>query len=71
MTVYCGGVAAIYRTSLMGGIFPKTPKERVLGIPAGSDGGPVLPFRSLDDGSLVRVVSVAVGSKRPSGVTIG
>ena len=27
-----------------GVIFPKTLKERVLGIPAGSDGGPVLPF---------------------------
>ena len=44
-----------------GDIFPKTPKERVLGIPAGSDGGLVLSFRSLDDRSPVRVVSVAVG----------
>ena len=39
----------------------RPPKERVLGIPTGSDGGLALPFRSLDDGSPVRVVSVAVG----------
>jgi len=39
----------------------RPPKERVLGIPAGDDGGVALPFRALDADGPVRVVSVAAG----------
>lgn len=39
----------------------RPPKERVLGIPVGSNGGMALPFRALDDGSPARVVEVTVG----------
>jgi len=38
----------------------RPPKERVLGIPAGDDGGVALPFGALDD-SAVRVVPVTAG----------
>lgn len=40
----------------------RPPKERVLGIPAGSMGGVALPFGALDNGSPARVVEVAPGS---------
>jgi len=39
----------------------RPPKERVLGIPAGDDGGVAVPFRALDAEGAVRVVSVAAG----------
>ncbi|MFB6230493.1 MAG: DUF3179 domain-containing protein [Salinibacter sp.] len=39
----------------------RPPKERVLGIPVGDDGGVALPFGALDDGSAVRVVPVTAG----------
>jgi hypothetical protein len=39
----------------------RPPKERVLGLPAGPDGGVAVPFRALDAGGPVRVISVAVG----------
>lgn len=39
----------------------RPPKERVLGIPNGGDGGLALPFGVLDDGSPFRVIDVAVG----------
>lgn len=37
----------------------RPPKERVLGIPAGPDGGIALPFRALDAAGAARVVNVA------------
>ncbi|MFB6273899.1 MAG: DUF3179 domain-containing protein [Salinibacter sp.] len=40
----------------------RPPKERVLGIPAGDDGGVALPFRALDANHPVRVVTVTVGA---------
>jgi hypothetical protein len=40
----------------------RPPKERVLGIPNGSDGGMALPFRALDEGHPVRVVTVTAGA---------
>ncbi len=39
----------------------RPPKERVLGIPSGSDGGVALPFNALDADGPVRVVTVAAG----------
>lgn len=39
----------------------RPPKERVLGIPNGQDGGLALPFGLLDDGSDFRVIETAVG----------
>ena len=39
----------------------RPPKERVLGIPAGPDGGTALPFRALDAVGPVRVLSVTAG----------
>jgi hypothetical protein len=41
----------------------RPPKERVLGIPAGLEGGVALPFRALDNGAAARVVEVAVGGR--------
>ena len=38
----------------------RPPKERVLGIPTGVEGGVAVPFRALDDGAAARVVEVAV-----------
>jgi hypothetical protein len=38
----------------------RPPKERVLGIPVGDDGGIALPFGALDKGSAARVVTVTV-----------
>lgn len=40
----------------------RPPKERVLGIPAGSNGGLALPFGALDNGAPARVVEVSVAS---------
>lgn len=42
----------------------RPPKERVLGIPNGEDGGLALPFGVLDDGSAVKVIDTAVGGTR-------
>ncbi len=38
----------------------RPPKERVLGIPVGEDGGVALPFGALDEGSPARVVNLTV-----------
>jgi len=39
----------------------RPPKERVLGIPAGPEGGIAFPFRALDEDHPVRVVDVTAG----------
>lgn len=40
----------------------RPPKERVLGIPGGQDGGLALPFGALNENARLRVVEVAVGA---------
>ncbi len=42
----------------------RAPKERVLGLPNGSDGGVAVPFRELGEGGDVRVVTVASGGRQ-------
>ena len=41
----------------------RPPKERILGIPAGADGGLALPFGILNNGAPARVVEVTVGGR--------